>query len=205
MAGPGEHQRADIRPAGSKDAAAVADILADAFHDDPVMNWNLGSKKPIRTIFLELARGLYLRSGFGHIAGDEAATLWLAAGEKSHLPLVNEFRIGASVIPAGGLAAARRLTRVAALMAAARPTGPHYYLFAVGVRRRSQGRGYGGRMIAEGLKLADAEAAPAYLECSNPLNEPLYMRLGFERRSFLDMPAGAPPLSTMTRAARADA
>lgn len=205
MAEPDEHQRADIRPAGPEDAAVVADILADAFHDDPVMNWNLGSKKPIRTIFFELARGVYLKRGFGFIAGDEAATLWLAPGEHTHPPLINEFRIGASVIPAGGFAAARRITRVAALMAAARPTAAHYYLFAVGVRRRSQGRGYGGRIIAEGLKLADAVAALAYLECSNPLNEPLYMRLGFERRSFLDMPAGAPPLSTMERKARARA
>lgn len=205
MAAPGEYRRADIRPAAPNDAARIADILADAFHDDPVMNWNLGSKKPIRTIFLELARSLYLRRGFGFIAGDEAATLWLAPGEHSHLPLANEFRIGASVISAGGFAAARRITRIAALMTAARPAAPHFYLFAVGVRRRSQGRGYGGRIIAEGLKLADAVAAPAYLECSNPLNEPLYMSLGFERRSFLDMPAGAPPLSTMMRAARVKA
>lgn len=193
--------RAGIRSAQISDAGHVADILADAFNDDPVMNWNLGSKKPIMTLFHELARGGYLKSGFGHVAGDEAATLWLRAGEKAHLSFGNEFRIGLSVISAGGVAAARRLTKVAALMAAARPLAPHYYLFAVGVRRRSQGKGYGGRLIAEGLKLADAVRAPAYLECSNPANEPLYRRLGFEPRSFIQMPKEAPPLSTMWREA----
>ncbi|HBK91369.1 MAG TPA: GNAT family N-acetyltransferase [Parvularcula sp.] len=202
MDAPDGHQRADIRPAAIKDAAAVADILADAFHDDPVMNWNLGSKKPIRRLFLELARGLYLKRGFGHLAGDEAASLWLPPGVRPDPPIVNELLIGAAVFPAGGLPALRRLLCISAQMGAARPAEPHYYLFAVGVRRRSQGRGFGGRLIAEGLKMAGA-AAPAYLECSNPMNEPLYMRLGFERRSMLDLPAGAPPLSTMARAARA--
>lgn len=201
MTAAGEHARAGLRAAGISDAGHVADILADAFSDDPVMNWNLGSKKPIRTLFHELARGEYLKSGFGHVAGDEAASLWLRAGDKARLSFANELRIGFSVISAGGAAAARRLTKVAGLMAAARPSAPHYYLFAVGVRRRSQGKGYGGRLIAEGLKLADAARAPAYLECSNPANEPLYMRLGFERRSFIEMPKEAPPLSTMWREA----
>ncbi len=201
MTAAGEHARASIRPAGVSDAGHVAGILADAFHDDPVMNWNLGSRKPIRTLFHELARGEYLKSGFGHVAGDEAATLWLRAGDKAHLSFAHEFRIGLSVIAAGGVAAAKRLTTVAGLMASARPSAPHYYLFAVGVRRRAQGKGYGGRLIAEGLKLADAANAPAYLECSNPANEPLYRRLGFERRSFIEMPKEAPPLSTMWRKA----
>ena len=82
---------------------------------------------------------------------------------------------------------------------------PHYYLFAVGVRKGAQGKGLGGRLIREGLARADAEGAPAYLENSNPKNTPLYERLGFRPTAPLPLPDGAPPLLGMLRPAGASA
>jgi len=189
--------QAPVRKGSIEDAMMAADILADAFSDDPVMNWTFGGNKAFRTTFLELARGIYLRRGFCHIIGDDAATLWLPPGEAVALPLMNELRIAFKAVSATGFGVVNRVKKVSGVMEKAHPHKPHLYLFAVGVRKRAQGSGLGGRLIREGL--AQARGADAYLENSNPKNTPLYERLGFRAIAPLNLPQGAPPLLGMWR------
>ena len=186
-----------IRLARLDDAAVIADILTGAFQNDPVMHWTFGNARPFRTIYYELARGLYLKSGFGHLVEEGAAALWLPAGVKPHLPILNEFRIGVAALKASGVGVVTRALKINAIMAANHPPTPHYYLFSVGVRDSLKGRGIGGRIIREGLKLAAEDGATAYLENSNPMNTPLYERLGFKPIAPLPLPKGAPPLLAM--------
>ncbi len=47
----------EIRAAGANDAAIVADILTEAFSDDPIMNWMFGGPKPIGDMFRVLTNG----------------------------------------------------------------------------------------------------------------------------------------------------
>ena len=82
-------------------------------------------------------------------------------------------------------------------MQASHPPTPHYYLFAVGVREGMKGKGIGGQLIREGMKSAAKAGVAAYLENSNPLNTPLYERLGFQATAPLSLPVGAPPLLGM--------
>ena len=198
MDGAGE---SGIRAATRDDAGLVAGILAEAFADDPVMNWTFGGPKPFRTTFRELARGVYLKDGFGHIMEDKAATLWLPKGVELKLPMMNEARIALSAVFHCGVSSIGRALKTAAVLAENHPETPHYYLFAVGVRKDAQGKGLGGRLIREGLKRADVEGAPAYLENSNPKNTPLYERLGFEAVAPLPLRDDAPPLLGMLRPA----
>ncbi len=194
-----------LRAAGMDDADAAADILAAAFAADPVMRWTFGGNGAFHTIFYELARGVYLKHGFGHIAeggsGEHrAATLWLPAGVPLNLPQLNQLRIASSVIRHGGFSAAARALKVADILETHHPEEPHFYLFAVGVAPRARGKGLGGALLREGLKRADQEGALAYLENSNPKNTPLYERLGFRVTAPLPLPEGAPPLLSMLRA-----
>lgn len=57
---------------------------------------------------------------------------------------------------------------------------PHYYLFALGVRRNAQGQGVGRHLVAGMLEKIDRESRPAYLETQNERNVRLYESLGFE-------------------------
>ncbi|MBI1366377.1 MAG: GNAT family N-acetyltransferase [Alphaproteobacteria bacterium] len=188
-----------IREARPDDAGAVADILTDAFTGDPVLSWMLGRPRPPREFFLELAKGIYLARGFGHIAEGVAATLWLPSGEKPTLPLINELRLALALVRDCGVGTVIRALKVGEIVAAGHPKSPHYYLFAVGVRASFKGRGYGGRILREGLSRADGARAVAYLENSNPRNTPLYQRLGFDIKGELGLPTGAPPLLAMQR------
>ncbi len=189
----------DIRSAAMSDADAVADILGEAFRNDPVMTWMYGKAGSQRGTFLELAKSVYLRHGFGHIVDDSATALWLPAGVEEKLPLMVELRLLMSIFRSGGLGALQRGQTTETVMKASHPEAPHYYLFAVGVREKMKGKGLGGRIIREGLRRADEAGAPAYLENSNPKNTPLYERLGFKAIAPLGLPAGAPQLLGMMR------
>ncbi len=194
-----------MRAAGISDAETAAEILAEAFAEDPVMSWTFGNARVFRTLFYELASGIYLKHGFGHIVEGAAATLWLPADRPLSLPKMNELRIAMAALWHGGVGAIARALKTSAILAKHHPEEPHYYLFAVGVRPHARGRGLGGRILREGLKRADEEGAIAYLENSNPKNTPLYERLGFRVTAPLPLPATAPPLLSMVRAPQMEA
>ena len=193
---------AEIRVAQMADATLVARILAEAFAADPVMSWMLGGEGRALTLFNALSRRLYLARGFGHIAGEAAATLWLPAGARTAPSVGEEAATALAVLRSGGVGALLRGKTVGDIMARQHPAESHFYLFAVGVLPEMRGRGLGGRILREGLAMADAAGASAYLENSNPRNAPLYRSLGFADRAPLPLPAGAPPLVGMLREPR---
>lgn len=192
----------EIRVAEANDAILIADILTEAFSDDPVMNWMFGCQKSIGDMFRILTKAAYLRDGFGDVAGDEAAALWLPAQMRLRLSRLRQLELAARVFTAGGSRALRRMKTTGEVLGSNHPREPHYYLFAVGVRAHAQGRGLGGAIIRAGLERADADGAAAYLENSKSRNTPLYERLGFESTGWLPLPQGAPPLLAMLRPAQ---
>ena len=189
------------RLATPDDATQVIDILSEAFADDPVMCWMFGSGRPVRDLFNILTKHVYLQSGFGDVIDDCGAALWLPASVKLHLSLWRQIELASRVFANGGAGAVRRVMAAGDLLAANHPPEPHYYLFAVGVRRSAQGGGLGGALVRPGLARADKTGAAAYLENSKPRNTPLYERLGFQPTGLLPLPQGAPPLLAMLRPA----
>ena len=191
---------AEARLAVREDAALIASILAEAFRADPVMSWIYGGEGPDASFFEIFARSLYLKHGFGHVIGEDAATLWLRSGVAPALTIGARARLGFGIWRHGGFSAVDRASTTNDILRAAQPSDPHYYLFAIGVRMNAQGRGLGGKLLRAGLSLADEDRALAYLENSNPRNTPLYESVGFRAVSPLPLPQGAPPLLGMARA-----
>ena len=81
-------------------------------------------------------------------------------------------------------------------------TGVMFYEKA-GQRGRAVTPYVGMALLAEDLRLIDAEGLPAYLESSNPVNDRRYERLGFVRVGEFETPDGAHTLTTMWREGRA--
>jgi len=92
--------------------------------------------------------------------------------------------------------------RVSPAMASVHPEEPHRYLHFIGVHQDHQGSGLGGALLASMLDECDERGLPAYLESSNPVNNALYHRFGFEDRGLVPLPKGAPPMMAMWRDAR---
>jgi GNAT superfamily N-acetyltransferase len=184
--------------------APIADVLADAFRDDPVMGWLLPNrdKRPtaLRRIFAIEARDVALGHHSSLVAAGPAgivgAALILPPG-KWRPPMRVEARNSMRFAPifgrrfghAGGLVTALEMAHV---------RYRHYYLAFCGVAATSRGRGVGGALLTELARCCDDEGMPAYLEASSPDNARLYRRHGFRTLRTV-RPLGAPPIELMLR------
>ncbi len=97
-----------------------------------------------------------------------------------------------------GAAKLGRWLKFGELCEAKRPKTPHHYLDFIGVHPSKQGQGYASALLRHTLTRLDAEGAPAYLESSNPKNNPLYQRNGFQITDEIHLPNG-PTLWCMWR------
>jgi predicted N-acetyltransferase YhbS len=88
------------------------------------------------------------------------------------------------------------------LMEKHHPEEPHWYLMVIGSDPNVRGAGFGQALMRSRLDRCDAEGAPAYLENSNPKNEPYYLRFGFEVTGEIKLPDGGPSMWPMWRAPR---
>jgi GNAT superfamily N-acetyltransferase len=196
----------EIRMAGRADAAEIAQVLARAFHDDPVCGWifpvESSRYRRLRRYFVTELLHRSLRHGAvdvvrvdGRVAG---AAMWFPPGASTGSE--------ASALPGYLRACGRRIVvaaQVQTVMAREHPREqPHWYLGCIGVDPVRQGHGVGGALLRSRLRRCDEVGRPAYLESSNPKNVPLYRHLGFEVTGALGLPDGAPVVDMMWRPGR---
>jgi len=192
----------DLIRATRGDARQVGAITADAFRDDPFNRWLLGTQPAIEGVFGALARHVYVPRGLSYRLGDEGAAMWLLPGGDGRPPLAALPGLYWSVRVRARLGANRRVDQAVAAMSAAHPDFPHAYLFTIGVRPRSRGKGLGRVLLAPMLEACDRVGLPAYLENSNPANRGFYGAAGFERIGLIEVAPDAPPLEAMLRQPR---
>jgi ribosomal protein S18 acetylase RimI-like enzyme len=198
----------DTHPASKTDVPALARVLGRAFRDDPVFCWlqpdPARRASALAGFFAAMARHHFLAGGGVEVAVSEsrvgAAALWDPPGRWEQTP-----REQVAMIPAvirafrGRLGIARALAEE---MKANHPEEPHWYLAMIGSDPVMRGGGLGNALMRSRLDRCDVEAAPAYLESSNPDNIGYYNRFGFEVTGEIAMPGGGPPLWPMWRAPR---
>lgn len=199
---------AQVAAAGPADIAALSHALGRAFFDDPVMTWMLpdprARRRKLHKLFAALTRHHHLARGGVEVAtaGSPdicAAALWDPPGQWRHTT-VEELRAAPSMLLAFGTAL-RRGMQVSDLMKQHHPEEPHWYLAVIGSDPAVRGAGLGHALMSSRLDRCDAEAAPAYLESSNPDNIGYYQRFGFEVTGELTVPGG-PTLYPMWRRPR---
>ena len=199
-----ENGPAETSAARPDHATAIAEVLADAFHDDPVMSWLVpdARRRPaallaffgFETEHVALHHDVSLVAGRG--VAPEGAALVLPPGHW-RAPFGRQVRHSAAFL---GMFRGRLPHALGLQMRMERmhPRDPHYYLPAIGVAREAQGSGIGSELLAELGRRCDRERVPAYLEASSPDNARLYRRHGFETLELLSF-AGSPPLELMLR------
>lgn len=185
--------------AGPDQGGRVGEITGEAFVDDPVARWSLGSEAAVRQVFAMLCDELYAPVGHCRLLDDAAATMWLWPNQKKELSIWSQLRLAFMLRQGFSFSHVKRALTVDAAMVRLRPAFPHMYLFTVGVLPDYQGQGLGGRIIRETLAIADAMGVPSYLENSNPRNTGLYQRLGFQPQTTFEAAPGCPPITTMLR------
>lgn len=185
--------------ASAADAQRIGEIIGEAFINDPVASWSLGSDDAVRAVFSLLGEKLYLPTGHCRLLDDAAATYWLWPNQNKHLSIGTQLAMAGHLRRGFNFRFLKRALTVDAAMSRRRPTFPHMYLFAVGVLPEARGKGLGGAIIRQSLVIADTLGVPSYLENSNPMNTGLYQRLGFVAQTTFEAAPGCPPITTMLR------
>lgn len=184
------------------DLTVVADVASRGFYDDPVMSWVFpdGERRheQLKVSFAILARRFLDRGGRVDLIDDRVTAMWLPPDpppppepDQEEPPPPDTWHLFSAEI-------AERFRLLGAVMEAAHPAEPHWYLGVVATVPQEQGRGLGARIIRPVLEICERDGVPAYLESSNARNLPFYFRHGFVQTGEIVVPEG-PTLFPMWR------
>ncbi len=170
----------EIRPATSERLPVLAEVVGQAFRNDPMILWPLQGDavdlpERIARFFAAIYRP-HMRDGTFWEAGDALGFAnWVPPGAAGDA-LGTDHELAAIL---NGIAEAAARYNVLWAWIEARVPDDVWYLDMVGVDPVHQGRGVGSALIRHGLELAAAEGADAFLETSLSGNVAYYERLGF--------------------------
>jgi ribosomal protein S18 acetylase RimI-like enzyme len=181
-------------------AERVYGALTLAFAADPASRWLFAEADSFLRNFPKFARALAgpsLQSGTGLAMEHYAAVaLWLAPGEGP-----DEKTLGELIETTVAREKQDDMAAVVEEMGRYHPQEPHWYLPLIGVEPSRQGQGLGSALLRTSLSRCDADGLPAYLESSNPKNQPLYERHGFQAIGEIKI-RNCPPIVPMLRRPR---
>lgn len=192
----------DVRPARPDEHPALIAALANAFEEDPVVNWVIRKDAQRRAALERLfASALRIYAPLGMVFTDHATTgcaMW-APPNRWRLGLYRQIALLLAMAFIGGWRRLRVCAKAVHVMEREHPERPHLYLYQLGVDPKAQGRGIGAELMRHGLALADRDRLPAYLETGNGKNLGFYRHFGFEVAGTAEVGVGAPPLWLMWR------
>ena len=192
-----------IRKATERDIPAMADTLARAFHDDPIVDWvfrDHGTRpKYARRFFAGRARVLIPQREI-YIAGETAAVAMWARPDEWRDPPLQALKELAVLAPGVGLRVGR-VMRGLVQVESRHPKPPHWYLAVLGTDPDRQGEGLASSLLRTVLEECDRDEVPAYLETGKERNVGFYARHGFKVTEELQLPKG-PPIWFMWREPR---
>jgi ribosomal protein S18 acetylase RimI-like enzyme len=190
-----------VRKATSADVPRLARAIAEAFDENPVLQWFFpdGARRVegiARMLALELRKLALRRDHCFTTEAIDGGAIWFPPGGGAGA--LDEARMLPGRLRVFGGASVRAL-RGARAIDVHHPDAPHYYLEWLGVAPTARSRGAGAALMRPVLELCDRERMPAYLEATNPKARPLYERHGFEVTGEHAMPDGGPAFWSMWR------
>lgn len=187
----------ELRRATADDVPHLKRVYAEAFYDDPIIEWMIPDEQSRRQR-LQRFFAIELR----HVALPRGA-IWtstdLSGAAMSTAP--GAWRLTLRAFLLEGTTFGRwqhRAGRLAVAMHRRHPRQPSYHFRDIGVLPENQGRGLGSALMRPTLDRCDREGMPAFLEASSERSASLYGRLGFQLIDELRV-AGSPPLRLMLR------
>jgi len=194
-----------IQELNPNDLERAAATMGQAFETDPMVQW-MSPDAATRARFSRQFTRVPLRYGlrYGRVTESndaQAVSIWIPP--ERPLSMMGLIRCGMLAMPFQiGLAPFSRFLSANKEMGRfhdEHASEPHWYLFAIGVSPKLQGRGLGTALIAEGLQRADQDGCPCYLETSSERNVPYYERFGFRVVGEAPLGKDGPPGWAMRR------
>jgi ribosomal protein S18 acetylase RimI-like enzyme/cytochrome c2 len=170
----------------------VSEMLADAFHEDPMQRWLFPIEQRrhaqlSRYFRLDIRHRLNGRSVVHLADGCAGVAFWHPPG--SWAPPVRALPAIAPALLSVALHHPVSAPKVLREVMRAHPMVEHWYLSHLAVAPDRQGTGFGGALVRAGLNRADSAGVGAYLETTNPDNLDFYRSLGFVLCGTVDLNA----------------
>lgn len=180
-----EEPQPGVAPVERRDFPRAGQVLGRAFSEDPLWSVVMSDTKLRGDMFVGAAR--MVAGGGGAVEATpllRAVALWMPPGRK----------LGMGAFLKSGMAPLRWLLRtprqdLKRLMALPREVdkqreelipGPHWCLEVLGVEPDCQGKGLGSVLVRAGLRRADNDNVPTYVDTTDKRNLDFYARFGFE-------------------------
>jgi len=181
----------------TEDAAWASEILVQAFHTDPLLNFIYGDtiNEPGKLKwFFSVTFRLAALYGDCFSTAERDGVLMMLPPDQTKMTLGKMYKSGFLAAPFKMGRAS--FSRMMAFMDFAEKehkvatSFDHYYIMTVGVLPERQGIGIGKKLMTKALKIVDANNMPCYLETQNKNNVPIYQKFGFEVVSDKEIPTG---------------
>ncbi|WP_460568274.1 GNAT family N-acetyltransferase [Humibacter soli] len=195
-----------IRAATLADAAAIAEMMSRAFHDDPVMRWVVphaaGRPRRLRRLYEAIVRHEGIPMGATDVAVREGVVVGAAVWRPPRRRMT-PWRAVPFALSCGWTLGTDipRMTAMGRSVFREHPREPHWYLQLLAVDPEAQGSGAGTELVRRGLERVDRDGTVAYLETTQG-NLAFYERLGFPAVGEIAMPRGCASQFRLLRSAR---
>jgi len=175
------------------DESRAITTLVAAFMNDPAVRWMYPDSIQYLIHFPDFVRALGGKAFETETAdfakGFTGAALWLPPDvqpDQMEIENVLQHSVDDRMMP--------EVVSIMEQMASSHPEEPHWYLPFMGVEPNWHRRGVGTALMRRALQRCDQERMPAYLENTNPQNQPFYEQFGF--RAIGRIQAGTSPVIT---------
>jgi GNAT superfamily N-acetyltransferase len=180
------------------DLDGLTTTLTAAFEHDPLWSWAFPDPEDLAVWWR-----FYIRSALRYpcvrVTGECAAVAVWIPPDGTELTEEEEERLAPIIRDLIGPRAGDVMELLERFEASHPRERPHYYLSLLGTHPDHRGQGLGMGLLSENLGRIDAEGVPAYLESTNPGNDPRYERVGFRRVGEFTTPGGERTVATMWR------
>lgn len=190
------------QPISAEYRPSAADALVAAFSDDPLFAFTIPNEKQrlrwTRHLMAAMVRQ-QMNSEWSRVAlgGDGAVSAVLLAGEYPP-PVLAQLRLNVrlGLCPTPWEPNLRQFWPMFTYMKLWERMhfkGEHVYVYMIGARPETQGKGIGRRLMTELLEVVEGRSLPVYLETQTERNVPFYKSLGFTLTEEHHPFVGGPP------------
>ena len=181
----------DLYKLQKKDIKKAADVLVDAYSEDPMMEI-VFKEVDERCIQFEIMLKFCIKYGDVFSPSDNfEGVMAILPHDKGDMTIWR-------IIRSGGFFQSFKLFKLRKMMAQTIKVieetkknldiGPYIYLFVIGVSQEFQGKGFGGKLLRAIVEKAEIERKAMYLETQNEKNVSLYEKYGFHVIEKKDLP-----------------
>ncbi len=180
----------DLYKLQKKDIKKAADVLVDAYTEDPMLK-KIFTDVDKRSIQFEVMLRFCVKYGNLYSPSDNFEGVMAIAPHDKDMTVWRTFRSGGFFLGMKIASVAKLMAPTTKLMEEAKKDlnlGSYIYLFIIGVSQEFQGKGFGGKMLRAIVEKAEIERKPMYLETQNEKNVSLYEKYGFYVVKKIDLP-----------------